>query len=348
MPIISVIVPVYKVEQYLDKCIASILAQTFLDFELILVDDGSPDNCPQICDEWAKKDNRITVIHKINGGVATARNYGLNIANGDYLTFCDSDDFWGPGHLNALFQSIVSNNADVGIANYIQIDENGSILDDYTSKHTIGITKISSNTERLEYLYSFPKLHGWECWSRLFKKDIIDKHKIKFPTTCNNYAEDMAFVYTYNLYATVITSIDCCEYYYRQRFDSMMHCVATNVKINEMNEISYWFYDKYIDVFGQKKSLEYSILHFLFMNVEYSKIIGTDRYKQLNNFISSIDNKKWYKKQTKNINKCYKTLKKQFGKRFAQQIILFSNYCAHRNWKRFGLETSIAYRYFIK
>ena len=92
-PKISIIVPVYKVEKYLHKCIDSILAQTFKDFELILVDDGSPDNCGKICDEYAKRDNRIVVVHKENGGQASARNRGINIARGDYIGFVDSDDW---------------------------------------------------------------------------------------------------------------------------------------------------------------------------------------------------------------------------------------------------------------
>lgn len=93
MPQISIIVPVYKVEQYLDRCVTSILNQTFTDFELILVDDGSPDRCPQMCDEWAQKDARIRVIHKKNGGLSSARNVGLKIINGHYVSFVDSDDW---------------------------------------------------------------------------------------------------------------------------------------------------------------------------------------------------------------------------------------------------------------
>ena len=95
-PLLSIIVPVYKVENYLQKCIDSILAQTFTDFELILVDDGSPDNCPALCDAAAKKDSRVRVIHKQNGGVSTARNAGLDAAQGNWIAFVDSDDTAAP------------------------------------------------------------------------------------------------------------------------------------------------------------------------------------------------------------------------------------------------------------
>lgn len=103
MPQISIIVPVYKVEQYLDRCVNSILNQTFTDFELILVDDGSPDRCPQMCDEWAKKDARIHVIHKENGGLSSARNAGLAVMQGEYVNFVDSDDWIEHHMLERLF-----------------------------------------------------------------------------------------------------------------------------------------------------------------------------------------------------------------------------------------------------
>lgn len=91
---VSFILPIYNVEKYLSECVESILAQTYSDFEILLVDDGSPDNCPALCDEWAKKDSRIKALHKSNGGLSDARNYGLEHAQGDYVVFVDSDDFW--------------------------------------------------------------------------------------------------------------------------------------------------------------------------------------------------------------------------------------------------------------
>lgn len=91
-PLISIIVPVYNVEKYLDRCIKSILRQTYRNFELLLIDDGSPDRCPALCDEWAKKDSRIRVFHKVNGGLSDARNYGVAMADSEFITFVDSDD----------------------------------------------------------------------------------------------------------------------------------------------------------------------------------------------------------------------------------------------------------------
>ena len=123
---LSIIVPIYNVEPYLRRCIDSILAQTFTDFELILVDDGSPDNCPAICDEYAKKDPRIVVIHKENGGLSDARNAGLNIAKGDYIGFVDSDDLIHPQMYEHMIYRIIESNSDFAACGmkYIDNDEN--------------------------------------------------------------------------------------------------------------------------------------------------------------------------------------------------------------------------------
>ena len=106
-PLISVIVPVYKVEPYLDRCVQSIVNQTYKNLEIILVDDGSPDHCPAMCDAWAEKDSRIRVIHKENGGVSTARNAGINIAKGAFFTFVDSDDWIDRDALQLLWDKAV-------------------------------------------------------------------------------------------------------------------------------------------------------------------------------------------------------------------------------------------------
>ena len=111
-PEISIIVPVYQVEKYLNECIDSILAQTFTDFELILVDDGSPDNCPALCDAAAKKDSRVRVIHKQNGGVSTARNAGLDAAQGNWIAFVDSDDTATPEYLEKMHKAALETGAD--------------------------------------------------------------------------------------------------------------------------------------------------------------------------------------------------------------------------------------------
>ena len=140
MPTISVIVPVYNVEPYIHRCVDSILNQTFTDFELILVDDGSPDNCGAICDEYAAKDNRITVIHKENGGLSDARNAGIDwaFANSDseWLTFIDSDDWVHSKYLEALFCAAKKNNTYISICMY-KICNRSFVFDDYYEDNVV-------------------------------------------------------------------------------------------------------------------------------------------------------------------------------------------------------------------
>lgn len=126
---VSYIVPVYKVEQYLSQCVESLLAQTYTDFEILLVDDGSPDGCPALCDQWAKKDSRIHSLHKKNGGLSDARNFGLQNAKGDYVVFIDGDDFWTDNSSLDKLVTILNNNPELDFLGfncqyYFQEDNN--------------------------------------------------------------------------------------------------------------------------------------------------------------------------------------------------------------------------------
>ncbi|MGN1194229.1 MAG: glycosyltransferase family 2 protein, partial [Acutalibacteraceae bacterium] len=118
MPEISVIVPVYNAQMYLERCIKSILGQSFTDFELILVDDGSKDSSPLLCDEAAKKDSRVRVIHKKNGGVSSARNCAIDASKGKYLIFCDSDDYVEPDWLELMHQAITKDGVEIGVCGF--------------------------------------------------------------------------------------------------------------------------------------------------------------------------------------------------------------------------------------
>lgn len=349
MPEISVVVPVYNVEKYLYRCIESILAQTFTDFELILVDDGSPDNCPQICDEWARKDSRIKVIHKNNGGVSVARNVGLDVAQGEYIAFCDSDDYIKSDFLMSLYENAVNTTADVVVSNYSAVTEDGEFVK--VSNHKIGTLHITSIQERWNFLlnYTLSQNHGWEVWTRLFKSSIIEKHNIRFCTTCQNYAEDLGFTFEYCLYSNIISSISDNNYGYVLRGNSMMSTSVGKVKVDQLNEVSAFLYPKYEKAFDLKRyKLEYAIFHFLIIYTEFRKIIGTERYPYISEEISKVNQKDFYFSQTKTIYKCKKKLKELYGKKVCRQILLFSHYCLHGNWKLFLFESNLAYRFFIK
>ena len=127
-PLLSIIVPIYNVEEYLPECLDSIFAQTFTDYELILVDDGSPDNCPKICDEAASKDARVRVIHQKNGGLSAARNAGLDIARGEWIGFIDSDDMIPVNYYETLYRAAQDGKAELAVCNLCLVDEQGNKL----------------------------------------------------------------------------------------------------------------------------------------------------------------------------------------------------------------------------
>lgn len=333
----------------MERCINSIISQTYSNFELILVDDGSTDKSGQICDEYALRDSRIIVVHKRNEGVSVARNIALEIVRGDYIAFCDSDDYWSATYLEDFLHGAVDNDADIVIANYRIVDEKGDEV--YCSKHRNEIDELSTQSGKWNYIANgiWGNRHGWEVWSRFFKASIIRENSIRFCTTCGNYAEDLAFVLSTLLYSNKICSIDKCGYNYFLRSDSIMRTCGDEIKLSSKNEISLWFYDSYCKIFTMKKYRKrYPILHFLLMSQEYMKIVGTDQYCNLSYEINKIENIDWFKKQTKEIFKCYKGLNECYGKRYTQQILLLTHYCVHRNWIRFKLESAIAYRWFIK
>lgn len=162
MPELSIIVPVYKVEKYLPRCIDSILAQTFRDFELILIDDGSPDNCGAICDDYAARDSRIKVIHQENAGVSAARNAGLDIASGTYLGFVDSDDWIEPEMYETMIATAKEKNVDVVVCGINYCEEDGAFIRSDLK------TEGSYDTEQmLSALYGMPNPLGGGCWNKL-------------------------------------------------------------------------------------------------------------------------------------------------------------------------------------
>ena len=163
-PLISVIVPVYKVEPYLRDCVDSILAQTYRNLEIILVDDGSPDNCPAICDEYAEKDSRVRVIHRENGGLSDARNAGLSVCSGEYLMFVDSDDMLTLTSVNILYTLAVECQAQLVIGDYVRFDNEPEIPVINASSDV----KTLNNTEAMAEMFQ----KGCASWARLYRTSV--------------------------------------------------------------------------------------------------------------------------------------------------------------------------------
>lgn len=183
-PRVSVIVPVYKVEKYLPECIDSILAQTFTDFELILVDDGSPDNSGKICDDYATRDSRIRVFHKENGGVSSARNLGLDNARGKWIAFADSDDTVGEKYLENL---LPSGNDELVVGGAIVVERDGRMRAEQRRDEVLSCR----DAIRIRKIY-----RSGAPWAKIFRRDIIAKNSLSFNENIV-FSEDLVFLVDY-------------------------------------------------------------------------------------------------------------------------------------------------------
>lgn len=183
--LVTIVVPVYKVEKYIDKCINSILNQTYKNLEIILVDDGSPDTCKEICDNYAKQDIRIKVIHKENGGLSDARNAGIDVATGRFISFVDSDDYIDSEYIELLYRSITKDKSDMAISSHKVIYENGTILEKATGEESI----LNSKEVLKRILYD----DGIDlsAWAKLYKIELFQE--IRYPK--GRLFEDAATTY---------------------------------------------------------------------------------------------------------------------------------------------------------
>ncbi|MBR5561004.1 MAG: glycosyltransferase family 2 protein [Clostridia bacterium] len=218
---VSVIVPVYQVEKYLARCVDSILAQTFTDFELILVNDGTKDGCPAIMQAYADKDARIRQVHKANGGLSSARNAGLDVAEGEYIAFVDSDDYIAPTLLEDAVLAADETGAEQVLFNYqlvVDGEEKGAYLD--IADETIDLDALG--LANYFYRYWMPYKHGQEAWSKLYRRSVIEENSLRFAPNNEIFAEDTLFSAMYLLHTRKIAALSKPYVYYVQRGDSLM------------------------------------------------------------------------------------------------------------------------------
>ena len=230
-PLVSVIVPIYKIDKYVGICIESIINQTYHNLEIILVDDGSPDRCPEICDLYASKDSRIKVIHKKNGGLVSARKAGLEASTGTLIGYVDGDDWIGPGFYQSLVHSLMETDSDIAIAGFSR--------DLFTSTKNM-LNSIPSGIydgESLKQVYKKMLsngpfyMHGLTTylWNKLFKREMIIKPQMEVDDRIT-VGEDAAVVYKAILGSNRIIVTDNCAYHYRQREDSMLKTSSNYVE----------------------------------------------------------------------------------------------------------------------
>lgn len=223
--LVSVIIPVYKVEQYLDKCIKSVVEQSYKNLEIIIVDDGSTDNCPLICDNWAKLDERIKVIHKSNGGLSDARNAGLQIAKGDYISFVDSDDWIASNMYQTMIDVIQKENADICAC--------GIMVSTLRDEHALDIPEVRGDSKKTLGLLYDDTRYPVATWNKLYRRKCWEK--LRFPV--GKICEDAFTTYLLVDQADKIVQISDPLYYYRIRSESIM---TSHFSCKRMDEEEAW------------------------------------------------------------------------------------------------------------
>ncbi|MFQ7311614.1 MAG: glycosyltransferase [Sellimonas sp.] len=224
MEVISVIVPVFNVESFLNQCISSIVRQEYRDLEIILVDDGSTDRSPQICDEWAKKDKRIKVIHTQNGGGGKARNIALDIARGEFIGFVDSDDYIASDFYKHLLK-LITNETDIAECSYLETDGDNAQFANPNNCMIMKYTAVEAMKENIEDRF-FRQL----IWNKLYRRSVIDD--IKFPE--GKKIDDEYWTYQVIGNARELIRSNAKLYAYRQQENSVMHSLKPDNRLQAL------------------------------------------------------------------------------------------------------------------
>lgn len=299
---ISVIVPVYNVEKYLEKCVDSLINQSYKNLEIILVDDGATDSSGTLCDKLQKKDERIKVIHKVNGGLSDARNAGLDIATGEYIAFLDSDDYVHKDLYSSLYTLMKDNDCDLGICNYVYVDEEGNSIAPVSDTLK---DEVINRDEVIDKLMTKLNFYYVTAWNKLYKKSVLDN--IRFPK--GKIHED-EYVAHYVLAASnkVVTTSNVYIYYV-QRQGSI-----TNTQISAKKLHSAWaLYDRYkfFMEIGKKDNAYYALRQSY--AVVLTCIEGLDLKQKTSNESSKDKNKASDNSNKKQVKELIKVLTKAFG-----------------------------------
>ena len=295
MPTISVVVPVYNVEPFLDECVSSILSQTFSDFELILVDDGSPDNCPQMCDAWAEKDERIKVIHKKNGGLADARNFGIRAASGKYIAFVDSDDWVSPAFLRVLYEGMRQGDYDITQCNFRRVYEDESEYP-YIFREAVYDRESIRNQLMPDMLNDrLTQMSSSRC-NKLYRAEIIKK-----ASDLCDVAIAMAEDYLLNFACLgLCNAVYCMDtpflYHYRANNRSMTAQYKSSDKFEKrryyenMNEIAILFACQEIPDVSEK--FQKRLIYYIY-ECAISDWSRKDKKREIQEIVSMLDKKLW-------------------------------------------------------
>ncbi len=352
MPKVSIIVPIYDVAGYLRKCIESVFAQTYKDYELILVDDGSPDECPDICDEYAKLDNRVKVIHKENGGLSSARNAGLDVAEGEYIYFLDSDDYIAPELLETVVP-FMNDEADLVVFTHTRVDEvTGEPIGE--GYHYSGVYSLDTEQQKKEFILSvlLAGKVGWEAWNRIFRKDVIERNSIRFADNREIFAEDLYFSLCYCAKAKKVVSITSKLYFYLVRGNSIMGKDSKKSNLDRMEKLvdavySYWRSQ------GDCRFLlpYYHVLYFFLINnglTALSQTMGFTSKEVRQACFRELKNPDRFRRQAKEILKDKQIICRAFHYGRALEIISLWQYLLDGIYPLLVLKNRYIYKNYIK
>ncbi len=220
-PKVSVVISIYNVENYLDRCIASVVNQTYENLEIILIDDGSPDKCPVICDEWAEKDSRIKVIHKKNAGLGMARNTGIDNATGDFIFFFDSDDYVDLKIVEKCVESACRTNSDVVIYGRNELYEDGTVIEKRVRADKDFYEEDLIKKILLPGMFTYDMGFGVSAWGKMFSLDKIKKHELRFKSEKEIISEDAYFTLEFFSLVSAASIVPEGLYYYFKRSNSL-------------------------------------------------------------------------------------------------------------------------------
>lgn len=261
-PKVSIVVPVYNVEKYLDRCMNSLLNQTLQEIEIILVEDGSPDNCPQICDNYAEKDVRIIVVHKKNEGLGLARNSGIEIATGEYIAFVDSDDFMKLNAFENMYNACVKESAQMCMAGYYTYNTNSKTEEKITlfKKYQV-FTEEQINCIAYKMVGSPPEhssdeYYGMSVWKNLYNLNFLRENEIIFHSEREYVSEDAIFHLNAVPKMEKIVALKECFYYYCNNDDTTLTSTFKDSKFQQYKKL----YLKEIELVNNNKNNEYGKL----------------------------------------------------------------------------------------
>lgn len=341
---VSVIIPIYNVSRYLNQCVESVIRQTYSNLEIILVDDGSTDCSPDLCDKWKEKDKRIKVIHKTNGGLSDARNAGIDKATGEYIYFLDGDDYIS----EKLIESVVKGferGADLVAFQYSRVFDSGK--KEESSKIPAKSYIISNDIERMHF-YVRELLQygiGWEAWGRAFRKEIIDRYAIRFADNKRIFAEDVYFSLCYCAFVRKIIVLPEILYYYRQRVDSIMGQQARVLNCGRFNELG-----KEVKLFYQThKECEnllrhFSVVYYLVLNgaiTRYQRLAHLSYQQMRRQLFDDISDFAFFRDQFLSISKEKRLLCLVYDPTYVEDLIAIAQYYALGNRLLFKVRCKI-------